>query len=95
MLVVYWTEYFAERAVGALAERVSVGCKVLVWRSSDQAADLAVGLRLGPAAVRWELVQDDTGPWLPELELQMQEGSFVLAAVLAAWWLLLQSVAEL
>lgn len=42
VLVVYWTEYFAARAVGALAEWVSVGCKVLVWRSSDQAADLAV-----------------------------------------------------
>lgn len=33
---------FAEYLVGALAEWVSVGCKVLVWRSSDQAADLAV-----------------------------------------------------
>lgn len=65
VLVVYWTEYFAVRAVGALAERVSVGCKVLVWRSSDQAADLAVGLRLGPVVVRWELVRDDTGLWLP------------------------------
>lgn len=38
VLVVYLTEYL----VGALAEWVSVGCKVLVWRSSDQAADLAV-----------------------------------------------------
>ena len=34
-------EYFAVRAVGALAESISVGYKVLVWRSSDQAADLA------------------------------------------------------
>lgn len=38
VLVVYWTEYL----VGALAECLSVGCKVLVSRSSDQAADLAV-----------------------------------------------------
>lgn len=28
--VVYWIEYFALRVVGALAERVFVGCKVLV-----------------------------------------------------------------
>lgn len=40
--VVYWIECFAVTAVGALAEWVSAGCKVLVWRSSDQAADLAV-----------------------------------------------------
>lgn len=52
VLVVYWTEYL----VGALAEWVSVGCKVLVWRNSDQAADSAAGLLLGRVAVRWELV---------------------------------------
>lgn len=28
-------------AVGALAEWISAECKVLVWKSSDQAADLA------------------------------------------------------
>lgn len=42
VIVVHWIEDFAVRTVGALAELVSVGCKVLVWRSSDQAADLAV-----------------------------------------------------
>lgn len=42
VIVVYWIECFAVRTVGALAELVSVGCKVLVWKSSDQAADLAV-----------------------------------------------------
>lgn len=42
MYAVYWIVYFALRAVGALAERVSVGCNVLVERSSDQAADFAV-----------------------------------------------------
>lgn len=30
VFVVHWIEYFAVRAVGALAEPVSVGCKVLV-----------------------------------------------------------------
>lgn len=45
--------------------------------------------------MRWGLVQDDTGLWLPKLGLQMQEGSFVLAAVLTGWLLLLQSVAGL
>lgn len=45
--------------------------------------------------MRWELVQDDTGLWLPKLGLQMQEGSFVLAAVLTRWLLPLQSVAGL
>lgn len=34
-------EYGTECSVGALAEWVSVGCKVLVWRSLDQDADLA------------------------------------------------------
>lgn len=45
--------------------------------------------------MHWELVQNDTGLWLPSLGLQMQEGSFVLAAVLAGWLLLLQSVADM
>lgn len=40
VLVIYWTDYFAVKTVGSLAEWVSVGYKVLVWRSSDQAADL-------------------------------------------------------
>lgn len=87
--VVHWIEYFVVRAVGALAELISAECKVLVWGSSDQAADWAVSLWVEPAAVRWELVQVDTGLF----GLQMQQGSSVLAAVLAGW--LLQSVGEL
>lgn len=38
VLVVCWSEYSG----GALVELASVGCEVLVWRSSDQAADSAV-----------------------------------------------------
>lgn len=40
--VVHWIAYFVVRAVGALAEWTFADCKVLVWRSFDQAADWAV-----------------------------------------------------
>lgn len=40
-------------------------------------------------------MQDDNGLQLPSVGQQMQEGSFVLAAVRAGWLPLLQSVAEL
>lgn len=56
---------------------------MLVWMSSGQAADSAVGLWLGRAAVSWEPVPDDTELRLPMLVLQMQQDSFVLAAVLS------------
>lgn len=39
-LVEYWTENFVARSVGCLVELTSVGYKVLVWRRSDQNADL-------------------------------------------------------
>lgn len=81
---------WSDCSVGALVEWPSAGCKVLVWRSSD----LAVGPRLGRVVVHRELVQYDTGPWLQRLGLQMQEGSLVLAAVLAGWPLPRQSAAE-
>ena len=38
----YLTEYFVVAVVGALGDWIFVGCKVLVWRKSDQAADSAV-----------------------------------------------------
>lgn len=52
------------KAVGAPAEWIFADCKVLVWRSSVQAADWAISLWLGPAAACWGLVQADTGLWL-------------------------------
>lgn len=57
---------------------------MLVWKSSDQVADL-ISCH-GSVATCWELVQNDTG-----IGFQMQEGSFVLA------WQVLpqQSAAEL
>lgn len=42
VFVVYWIEPSAVRVVGAVVEWVSVGCNVLVWRSSDQVVDVTV-----------------------------------------------------
>lgn len=50
---------------------------MLVWKSSDQVADLTSCH--GSVATCWELVQNDTG-----FGFQMQEGSFVLAGQSAA-----------
>lgn len=71
----YWTENFAGRSAGSLVGLASVGYKVLVWRSSDQNADLTGRLCLEPVAAHWELVQDDTGLGLLNLE---QQDSFVM-----------------
>lgn len=49
-----------------------------MWRSSDQNADLRGRLCLEPVAAHWELVQDDTGLGLLNLELQSQQDSFVM-----------------
>lgn len=77
-LLEYWTENFAGRSAGSLVGLPSVGYKVLVWRSSDQNADLRGRLCLEPVAAHWELVQDDTGLGLLNLELQSQQDSFVM-----------------